>query len=243
MIVEVGSREGNIMALDKRSGELRWASEYCGPAGHTGGLVPITVEGVPCLVVLTLRDLLVLRLDRRNEGKTVATYPWVSAWANNVLTPAVEGDCVLICSWHTHKSICKVQIALQGAKRLWEQPYASFAGSPVIDGDRVYMACERLLCPDWETGRLVWKGGSCGCGGTCLLMTDGKLIVWSRVGCLTLAAGARESPNEYRPLALIPHVLDGAEVWPHPALADGRLYLKDRKGKLKCFSSDKRSPK
>jgi len=243
VIVQVGSKEGTIMALDKRTGERRWASEYRGPAGHTGGLTPITVEGVPCLAVLTLRDLLVLHLDGGNEGRTVAVYPWVSAWADNVLTLAVEGDCVLICSWHTHRSICKVKITLQGATRLWEQPYASFVGSPVIDGDCVYMVCDRLLCLDGQTGKLVWAGGSFGYGGTCLVTADGKLIIWSNLGSMTLVASARESPGEYRRLAQIKRVFEGTEVWPHAAIANGRLYVKDRKGNLKCFSQDKQSPR
>jgi outer membrane protein assembly factor BamB len=241
VIVEVGSKQGNVMAFDKRTGEHRWSSEYHGPAGHTGGLVPITVEGLPCLAVLALDDLLVLRLDRGNEGKTVATYPWKSSWANNVLTPAVQGDCVLISSWHTHKSICKIKITLQGAKRLWEQPYASFVGSPVIDGDRVYMACERLLCLDWETGELVWSGGVYGYGGACLVTADNKLIVWSNLSHVTLVASARELPREYKQLARIHRVFGSAEAWPHAALANGRLYLKDRSGKLKCLSTDQGS--
>src|SRR5262249_37898448 len=56
VIVEVGAKESCLMALDKRTGERRWVSEYRGPAGHTGGLVPITVEKVPCLAVLSLHD-------------------------------------------------------------------------------------------------------------------------------------------------------------------------------------------
>lgn len=236
VVAEVGSREGSVMALDKRTGEPRWASEYRGPAGHTGGLVPITVEGLPCLAVLTLRDLLVLRLDRGNEGKTAATYPWKTAWANNVLTPAVQGDCVLISSWHTHKSICKVKITLQGARKLWEQPYTSFVGSPVIDGNYVYMACEQLLCLDWETGGLVWRGGSYGYGGACIVTGDGKLIVWSNLGLVTLVASARESPGGYKELATMPRVFDTDDAWPHPVLANGRLYCRDRSGRLKCLN-------
>ena len=34
----------------------------------------MTVEGVPCVVVLTLRDLLVTRLDKGHEGQTVAKF-------------------------------------------------------------------------------------------------------------------------------------------------------------------------
>ena len=236
VMVEAGSEEGSVMALDKRTGEPRWASEYRGPAGHTGGLVPITVEGVPALAVLTLHDLVVLRLDRGHEGKTVATYPWKTAWANNVLTPAVQGDSVLISSWHTHKSICKLQITFQGAKRVWEQPFASFVGSPVIDGDRIYMANERLLCLDWDTGKLAWAGGVFGYGGACLVTGDKKVIVWSNLGKLTLVASARESPSAYKQIARLQRVVESDQAWPRPVLADRRLYCKDRKGKLKCLT-------
>lgn len=235
VIVEVGANEGCLMAFDKRTGKRRWVSEYRGPAGHTGGPVPITVEKVPCLAVLTLHDLLVVRLDKGHEGKTVAQYPWKSAFANNILTPTVQGDCLLISSWHTHKSICKLKITLRGAKRLWEQPYASHVGSPVIHGRYIYMASDRLLCLDWETGKLVWKGGSCGYGGACIVTGDGKLIVWSDRGRVTLVESAQQSPNTYRQLAQIARVFASGRAWPHPALADGLLYCKDREGKLKCF--------
>jgi outer membrane protein assembly factor BamB len=236
VIVEAGSHEGSVMALDKRTGQARWGSEYCGPAGHTGGLAPITVEGVPCLAVLNLYVLLVLRLDPGHEGKTVATYPWKSAFANNDLTPTVQGDCVLISSGHTHNSICKVKFTLHAATQLWEQPYSSFVGSPVIDGDSVYMACERLLCLDWDTGKLVWEGGSFGYGGACIVTGDGKVIVWSNLGKVTLVDGARESPTVFKPLARIARVVESGQAWPHPVLAGHRLYCKDRKGRLVCLT-------
>jgi hypothetical protein len=194
------------------------------------------------VAVLTLHDLLVVRLDRGHEGKTVATYPWKAAWANNVLTPTVRGDCVLISSWHTHKSICKLKITLRGAERLWEQPYASCVGSPVVHGDYVYLAAESLLCLDWKTGRLVWAGGSYGTGGACVVTGDGKLIVWSDRGRVTLAEGAQGSPKKYRPLARIARVFAGDQAWPHPALAGGLLCCKDREGKLKCYSLSGTAP-
>jgi hypothetical protein len=122
---------------------------------------------------------------------------------------------------------------------LWEQPHYSFVGSPVIDGDRIYMAGERLVCLDWETGKLVWSGGSYGYGGACIVTADDKLIVWSNLGRVALVASARESPAKYKQLARITHVVDGAESWPPPVLACGRLYCKDRTGKLKCFAQNR----
>ncbi len=237
VIVEVGAEEGSLMAFDKRTGERRWASEYHEPAGHTGGLVPIVVERVPCVAVLALQDLLVVRLDPGNEGKTVAKYPWKSAFANNVLTPEVRGDCILISSFHTHKAICKLKITLRGVERQWEQPYASHVGSPVVHGNYVYMASARLLCLNWETGKLVWEGGASDYGGACIVTGDGKLIVWSDRGEATLVEGAEQSPTEYQRLARIGRIFASGHAWPHPALADGLLYCKDREGRLKCFST------
>jgi outer membrane protein assembly factor BamB len=237
VIVEVGAQEGSLIAFDKRTGARRWASAYHGPAGHTGGLVPITVEGVPYLAVLTLHDLLVVRLDEGHEGQTVATYPWKSAWGNNILTPAVEGNCVLVSSWHTHHALCKVRITLGGAERLWEQLYASHVGSPVVQGAYVYLAGERLFCLDARTGTLLWDGGAYGHGGACIVTSDDKLIVWSDQGRVTLVESARRSPHAYRPLARIARVFSGGPAWPHPALAEGLLICKDREGRLKCFTT------
>jgi hypothetical protein len=242
VIVEVGAAEGSLVAFDKRTGARRWASAYRGPAGHTGGLAPITVEGVPCVAVLTLHDLLVVRLDRGQEGQTVARYPWKTAWANNVLTPTVQGDYLLISSWHTHHSICKLKITLRGAERQWEQPYASCVGSPVAHGAYVYLAGERLQCLAWQTGRLVWEGGSYGNGGACVVTGDGKVIVWSDSGRATLVESAGRSPHHYRQLARLAGVFAGGQAWPHPALADGLLYCKDREGKLKCFAPSGAAP-
>jgi outer membrane protein assembly factor BamB len=242
LVVEVGSTEGTVMAFDNRTGERRWSSEYRGPAGHTGGLVPIVIEGIPCLAVLTYDDLLVVRLDPGNAGKTVATYPWKSAWANNVLTPAVDGDCLLISTKHTHNSICKLKVTLRGAQKVWEQPYASYVGSPTVAGGHVYMAAERLLCLDAGTGKLLWEGGSFGSGGACVVTGDGRLIVWSEQGRLALVEGAAKSPGAYKQLARVGHVFEGGSAWPHVVLANGLLYCKDRAGNLKCFATAAAGP-
>ena len=70
VLVEVGADSGTIMAFDKLTGKHVWSSEATGPAGHTGGLAPITVEGVPCVAVMTCYGLLVTRIDQAFAGKT-----------------------------------------------------------------------------------------------------------------------------------------------------------------------------
>jgi outer membrane protein assembly factor BamB len=57
VIVEVGARDGTLMAFAKTTGKLVWKSAARHPAGHTGGLAPIAVQGIPCVAVMTFQGL------------------------------------------------------------------------------------------------------------------------------------------------------------------------------------------
>ena len=99
-----------------------------------------------CLGVaaLTFAGLLVVRLDTARTGETVATYPCMTDFVNNIASPAVQDDCVLITSEYNHPAMCKMRITLSGADKLWEQSFASKACTPVIHHDRIYDAWHRL---------------------------------------------------------------------------------------------------
>ena len=223
------------MAFSRQTGERLWASEFCGPAGHSGAPVPMNIEGVPCVAVLAFKGLHVARLDPPHVGKTVALFEWGTDFANNIATPVVEGQDVLITSAYNHGTICKLHVTLQGATKVWEQPYASKTCSPIIHRGRVYWAWQKLRCLDFETGQQLWEGGEFGEAGSCIVTVDDRLIVWGRRGRLVLAETADHSPDQYRELARLDDIF-ATDVWPHVVLADGRLFCKDRQGNLKCFS-------
>jgi outer membrane protein assembly factor BamB len=234
LLVEVGAEDGNLVAFAKRTGERLWASRCDDPAGHTAGPVPLTVEGVPCVAVLTLFRLAVVRLDAGHEGEVAAEYLWATEFGNNVAGPAAHGDCVLVTSAYNHGAICKLRITLRGAEKLWERPYASKVCTPVVSGGHVYWCWQKVRCLDWETGELTWEGGRFGDPGSCVVTGDGRLVVLGGQGRLALVETADHSPTKYAELA----VKDGLfhdSAWPHVVLSGGRLYCKDRRGNLACF--------
>jgi outer membrane protein assembly factor BamB len=234
VLVEVGAKEGNVMAFAKRSGEPVWASECRDPAGHNGGPAPIRVEGVPCVAVLTFHRLIVLRLDPGHEGKTVAEYPWETSFGNNIASPTVHENFVLITSSYNHQAICKLRVTLKGATKEWEAPYSSSVCSPVVHKGHVYFAWRTLRCLDFATGKQKWSGGSFGDPGSCIVTKDDRLIVWGLRGKLALVETAERSPNKYHELAS----RDGLGrdlAWPHVVLAEGRLFCKDRAGNMTCW--------
>jgi outer membrane protein assembly factor BamB len=235
VLVEVGDDEGNLFAFDKRTGQRVWTSECKDSAGHTGGLVPIRVGGIPCVAVLTIHQLLVARLDPGHEGKTLATFPWETDFANSIATPAVYGQSIVITSEYNQYSICRVDVSRDGAREVWKQPYASGVCSPVVHKGYIYWCWRGLYCLDFETGKPLWRGGRFGDTASVLATNDDRLIVWADRGELVLTETAIRSPQKYAELARR-NVQFESDVWPHVVLSDGRLYCKARDGKLKCFT-------
>lgn len=234
IIVEVGAEAGNLIAFDKRTGEQRWASQATDPAGHTGGPVPMTVEGVPCLAVHHFNGLLVVRLDEGHTGETVATYPWRTDFANNVATVVVDGNNILLTSAYNHFKIAKLTISLDKVEKVWEQEFASKVCTPIIHDGHVYWAWRKVMCLDYKTGSLKWEGGKIGDPGSCILTDDQRLVVLSGRGNLTLVETARRSPDQYQEIAARTGIFQ-TDAWPHVVLAAGRMYCKDREGNLICF--------
>ena len=240
LIVEVGAPSGTVRAFDKRTGQSRWSSEFNQFAGHSGSPVLMNVEGVPCLAVFAHAELVVMRLDEGRQGKTIAIYPWKSHYANNILTPAVAGDHVLISSFHSHgrkftPSTCKLKIKLTGAERIWEQPIGSHICSPLIHKNHIYMAGPQLYCLDWTSGEKLWEGSNLNYGASCLFTTDGLLVVSGNRGQLMLVETAELSPTSYTELDS-KRVFKDKDVWSHVVLADGRYYVRDAVGNLVCLS-------
>ncbi len=235
LVVEVGdTKAGTLKGFDKLTGAVRWRSEVQDEAGHSGGPVPITIEGIPCVANLTMRRLVVIRLDAGRAGETVAEYPWTTDFANNIPTPAVSGNSVIITTAYNKYAMCRLDIKLGKALLVWEINDPSGVCSPVIHGGHVYWAWRGVHCVDWQTGEAVWKGDKVGTAGSCLITGDERLVVWADRGNLSLVETARRSPADYTELARR-NGLFRRDVWPHVVLADRRLYCKDRDGNLKCL--------
>lgn len=235
LLVEAGSPTGCLIAFDKKTGRRAWASECTDPAGHNGGPAPITVDGVSCVALLTIRGLVVVRLDRRNAGKTVAQHPWVTDFANNIASPAVHGDSVLITSAYNHGTICRLRISLAGAEKVWETEYPSKVCTPVVHRGHVYLAWQKVRCLDWETGRQKWEGGDFGDPGSCIVTSDDRLVVYGKTGKLALVETATRSPHRYRELSVRDQLFQ-TDAWPHVVVANGRVLCRDRLGHLICFA-------
>jgi outer membrane protein assembly factor BamB len=238
LLVEVGAARGTLIAFDKKSGKEVWASELSDEAGHTAGPAPMTVEGVPCVAIVTERNLAVIRLDAGKEGKTVGTYPWVTDFANNVASPAVKENFVLITASYNQNAIVKLKATLDGVEKVWQQKYPSKVCTPVIHGGHVYVVWQKVRCLDLVSGQLKWEGGAFGDPGSCVITGDDRLLVYGHDGKLALVETAKRSPKTYTELAVRDRIFS-TSAWPHVVLAGGRIFCRDREGNLASFDVGK----
>jgi outer membrane protein assembly factor BamB len=250
LLVEVGSREGNVVALDKRTGRRLWASECRDPAGHNGGPTPMTVDGVPCLAAFTLHHLVVMRLDRGHEGKTIAEHPWETEFNNNIASPTTWENKVIVTSGYNQNRFGLFDVTLKGIAKTRElKGHHSGVCSPVVYRDHVYVAFERVACYEVQPEGLRSRWDSrpkfrFGPGGSCVVTGEGRLIIFAKTNPgrfrLVLADTLERSPDAYRELAAFEDVLPTSsgpehQPWPHVVLAGGRVVCKDRRGQLACF--------
>ena len=111
-------------------------------------------------------------------------------------------------------------------------------GTPVVVGEQLYGFDGRqeeggkLRCIDWKTGKVRWTEDDFGCGS--LLAVGDKLIVVGENGDLALV---KAEPTKYTELARRRGALAKPVMAP-PALANGRLYARDRE-RLVCWKVGK----
>jgi outer membrane protein assembly factor BamB len=90
-----------------------------------------------------------------------------------------------------------------------------------------------LRCVDLETGTILWEHTKVGRYHAAIIrLGDDKLLMLDDNGFLTLF---EDNPKEYKELARSKVC---GTTWAHPALVDGRLYLRDNKN-LICLDMPK----
>jgi len=232
VIVNVGGRKGDagIAAFDLATGETLWTATREG-ASYSAP-VAVAIGGAERVVMVT--RLSCLLLDPAT-GDVCWSFPFGQRGPTvNAASPVVVGDGrLLVTAAYGIGSVCgsfdatAFTPAWQGTESL-----ASQYATPVLVGDAVYAIDGRddvppadLVCLDPATGRVRWREAGFGYG--TLLVADGKLLVAKTDGELVLVrpdATRLDVLARARPFADAPR---GGPLRALPALAGGRLYLRN----------------
>jgi outer membrane protein assembly factor BamB len=185
------------------------------------------------IIALTASRLVGLR---PRDGKLLWEFSWVTQHDANVATPIVARDYVFISSDYS-AGCALVHLKSEGREEVRAEPVIvrrnkvmrNHFSTCVQQGDYLYgfdspgyggrglLKCINLrtIEPQWDTTDLE-KGS--------LIYADGHLLVLTQKGMLALVEA---TPECYREKAQVRIFRSGGECWALPALAGGRLYLRD----------------
>ena len=82
----------------------------------------------------------------------------------------------------------------------------------------------RLACLEFKTGKEMWREGKAGKGS--IACADGRLYYRNEGGPIILVEANPEKYVEHG--RFIPAPASGKPSWPHPVIANGKLYIRDQ---------------
>lgn len=231
VLINVGAKGASIVAFHKDKGEVVWKA-LDDPASYSS---PIVYDQAGRRQVVFLTGAGVVSLDPAN-GSAFWKFPLVDLLSESSITPVRTGD-LLIASSVTYGSV-GLRLDQKGdapaSAQAWKNAALNcYFSTPVPVGkEHTYFVTGGLLpppqvtlrCVETATGKELWSRGKVGKYHASLLRTgDNRLLLLDDGGNLVLLD---PNPKEYRELA---RARVCGPTWAHPALSDGRLYVRDAK--------------
>lgn len=227
LLINVGVKGAGVVAFDPATGKELWkagddgvsySSPVLGKLGDEELAIFFTRQGLLALVPKT--------------GEVRYQYPWrprINA-SVNAATPIVAGNRVYLSTSYSTGAV--VLEAKKGKlEEVWQNDtsISNHYNTPVLVKDHLYGIDGRqegnqaqLRCVEWNTGKVKWSEKAFGCAA--LIAADGMILATPENGDVVLIEPATES---YKELARA-SVLE-SPVRALPALAGGKLFVRDRK--------------
>jgi outer membrane protein assembly factor BamB len=231
LIVQPGGEGNSIAALDPETGETRWsagsdASSYSAPIGFVHG-------GRKMVAVFNAYGLAMYSLV---EGEELGRIRWQTNYNINVATPCYFAGHVFIISGYG-KGAGLIALHGDGGRLVYEtRDVVCQFQSPVRAGDFLYMVSgdnstrARLCCVRFDNGDVKWSEPMGGNRGNVILAGDKLVAVTEKGEVLLCDATPSGFVDRGRFQAL------GGRCWAPPALAEGRLYVRNNAGRLACIN-------
>jgi outer membrane protein assembly factor BamB len=232
LLVNVGARGAGIVAFDPATGKELWKATDDPPSYAAPNVIDF--GGKPHAAFFTRSGLVVVDPA---DGKVKFTKPWRSRLdaSVNAASPVVRKDELLLTA-----SYGTGAVLLKAKDGEWDEVWSNdrslscHYNTPVLVGEYLYGVHGRqeggaaqLRCVEWKTGAVKWSQERFGCAS--LIAVDGGLLAVTEGGLLVRFDA---DPGGYKERA-VAKVLDST-TRAAPALADGRLYVRDEK-KLVCL--------
>lgn len=226
LLVTPGGAKNTIVCLNKKTGEKIWGAPVPGNTEAAySSIVKAEIQGQKQYVQFLSTHVVGVSED----GKYLWTYGADRFPGIVCSTPVVHNSQVYVAAAYS-KGGGSAQISRSGeefkATEVYFNPkYQNHHGGLVlIDGYLYGEGSGNLVCIEFATGKEMWRSKEAGKGS--IAAADGKLYYRNERGPIFLfdanpkeavQRGSFEQPNR-----------SGHAAWPHPVIANGRLYIRDQ---------------
>lgn len=233
VVINVGGKEAGVVAFKAKDGEVAWKA-LDEKASYSSGIA-VGAKGDRQLVFFTQKGL---RGLAPKDGKLLWDFPLVDKLNESSTTPVAAGDVLLASSITSGMVGLKVKKGegKWSATQAWKEPKLTcyFSTPTMIDKKHALVVTGQVLfpqatlhCVETATGKVKWSRKNVGKYHAAMLRTgDGKLLMLTDYGDLLLLAPNAEKYEELA-RAKVSNAKGG--LWAHPALAGGRVYIRDEK--------------
>ncbi|MDA2930128.1 PQQ-like beta-propeller repeat protein [Acidobacteria bacterium AH-259-O06] len=222
LLVNVGGSGASVVAFNKYTGEVVW-KEHDDVAGYSSPIA-ITVDGVREIVFFGGRAILGLSPA---DGKLHWRHKWITLSDMNIATPIFSDPLLFISSgrgtgsglFRLRRESDGVRADVQWTSKIMQNHF----NSCLLVGEYLYGFHNSILkCIRLEDGEQMWADRSVGKGS--LIYAQGHLFIMGERGDIGVAEATPEGYREHGRMRILEY-----KSWTPPALAGGRLYLRDQK--------------
>jgi outer membrane protein assembly factor BamB len=238
LICTPGGKTATLAALDKKTGQTIWkAAVPEGDSAQYSSIVAADLNGTRQYVQFLSGGVVGVAAD---DGRFLWRYTNPANGTANCSTPICHDNCVFAASSYGAGGGL-ARITGEGKKQQAEEVYFTkkmqnhHGGMVLVDG-YLYGSNEgSVTCLEYTTGKIQWeerrpgKGSIvCADGRICYRNENGPVILFEANPRKYVETGRFEQPDR-----------SDAAAWPHPIIANGRLYLRDQ-DVLLCYDVKKK---
>jgi outer membrane protein assembly factor BamB len=242
LVCTPGGKKATMVALNKKDGATIW--ECAVPGGDAAGYastIAVEVGGFRQYVQFVGGGVVGVEAK---TGKFLWRYDKTKDPAANIPTPVFKENCVFTSTSRNGTGLNRIMVnddMVSSSEVYFNRIKLNGIGGVVQVGDYVYgtEANGELVCMAFKTGDVKWRHSCAGLAALCY--ADGMLYVRGQGGngfgpeSPAAMALVEATPDGYREKGRFEQPDHGnLPAWPHPVVANGRLYLRDGKVLL-CY--------
>ena len=227
LLVTPGGKDNTIVALDKKTGELIWGSKVPGNSEAAYSSIVVADVGGQKQYIQFLSTHVVGVAAK--DGKYLWTYG-ADRFPGIVCSTPIYHDSQVYAAASYGRGGGAAKLTTEADEVKAEEVYFSnkyqnhHGGLVLIDGYLYGEGSGNLVCIDFKSGKEMWRAKEAGKGS--IAAADGKLYYRNEGGPIYLydanpekavQRGTFKQPDRSRNAA-----------WPHPVIANGRLYIRDQ---------------